>query len=60
MVWQVGVEVRQTLGRLVNCIEALSKHSIMLSPTSLMAAHDTSLNMDLAVSWDARPYRTLL
>ncbi|KAF2368037.1 Exosome complex component N-terminal domain [Trinorchestia longiramus] len=46
---EVGLEVRQTMARLSNCIRALSKHSIMLSPTSVMAAHDASLQLDIAV-----------
>lgn len=46
---EVGLEVRETIGRLTNCIRALSRHSIMLSPTSLMAAHDASLQQSILV-----------
>ena len=45
------MEVRKTIGRLRNCIKLLAHHSIMISPTSVMAAFDLSIEQEYEVNW---------
>ncbi|XP_050714746.1 exosome complex component RRP4-like [Eriocheir sinensis] len=46
---EVPVEVRKTIGRLRNCIKLLATHSIMISPTSVMTAFDTSIEQEFEI-----------
>ncbi|KAG0720616.1 Exosome complex component RRP4 [Chionoecetes opilio] len=46
---EVPVEVRKTIGRLRNCLKLLAHHSIMISPTSVMTAYDTSIELEFEV-----------
>jgi len=52
---EVPLDIRKTIGRLYNCIRLLSHHSIMISPTSVMAAHDQSIESDLEIKDLLRP-----
>ncbi|XP_076056747.1 exosome complex component Rrp4 isoform X2 [Oratosquilla oratoria] len=46
---EVPLDVRTTIGRLHNCITLLSFHSIMISPTSVMAAYNLSLEQEYLI-----------
>ncbi|KAK8738127.1 hypothetical protein OTU49_004057 [Cherax quadricarinatus] len=46
---EVPVDIRKTIGRLRNCIKLLAHHSIMISPTSVMAAFDLSTEQEYEV-----------
>ncbi|CAL4187731.1 unnamed protein product, partial [Meganyctiphanes norvegica] len=52
---KVQLDIRKTIGRLYNCIRLLSHHSIMISPTSVMAAYDQSVESDLEIKDLLRP-----
>merc|ERR1739838_511827 len=52
---EVPLDIRKTIVRLYSCIRLLSHHSIMISPTSVMAAHDQSIESDLEIKDLLRP-----